>query len=111
MNLVVVHDATPLCCTVTRLNGTEVQLSRPPEVKIPYPKFIFKGMKVIGSLICSASDTRSVMFAVKKHGMSSRVEVFHGWTKSATPSTSCAVASLKARLSSSWTRSSWTRMC
>ncbi|KAB5529035.1 chaperonin 10-like protein [Coniochaeta sp. 2T2.1] len=81
INLIEAEEGPALCCAVTKLNGTVVQLSQPPVVKIPYHEFVFRGMKVIGSLIASKGETDNMLEAVVKHGIHSRNEVFQGLDK------------------------------
>lgn len=54
------HDtAAALAAAVTKMHGIMVQIAQPPEVKIPFAEFVFRDVKVHGSLTRKYLETRA----------------------------------------------------
>jgi D-arabinose 1-dehydrogenase-like Zn-dependent alcohol dehydrogenase len=81
VNLIEDEGGPALCCAMTRLNGQVLQISQPPIVKVPYHEFVFRGIKMIGSLISSKEDTDSMVDLVVKHGITAKIKAFYGLDK------------------------------
>ncbi|KAK6859398.1 alcohol dehydrogenase GroES-like domain-containing protein [Apiospora arundinis] len=70
--------AAALGCAVTRMHGTVVQVAQPDEVCIPFQEFVFRDIRVKGSLLCSPEESRSMLEAVAEHGIEVKTNVFRG---------------------------------
>ncbi len=55
-----------------------VHFSKPREVCIPFEEFIFRDLKVEGSMIASAKQGDDMLEVIAKHGIRVRTNVFHG---------------------------------
>ncbi|KAK1763462.1 chaperonin 10-like protein [Phialemonium atrogriseum] len=71
-------DAAALACAVTRMHGTVIQVAQPDVVKIPFRELIFRDIRVHGSVLCSAQDSRDMVEFVAEHGIEPKTVVFHG---------------------------------
>ncbi|KAK7984489.1 hypothetical protein PG989_011891 [Apiospora arundinis] len=70
--------AAALGCAVTRMHGTVVQVAQPDEVCIPFQEFVFRDIRVKGSLLCSPEESRSMLEAVAERGIEVKTNVFRG---------------------------------
>lgn len=73
--------AAALACAVTKMHGTMVQVAQPDTVKIPFHELINRDVRIRGSVLCSAQDSRDMVDFAAKHGISAKTVVFHGLDK------------------------------
>ncbi|KAI9839671.1 MAG: hypothetical protein M1819_002297 [Sarea resinae] len=71
-------EAAAVACAVTKMHGLMVQIAQPPEVKIPFVEFVFRDVRVQGSLISSRDESRRMLELVVAHNVHVRKNVFHG---------------------------------
>jgi D-arabinose 1-dehydrogenase-like Zn-dependent alcohol dehydrogenase len=71
-------DATALACAVTKMHGLVIQIALPEKVMVPYEEFIFRDIKIHGSLVCSPEESKVVVGDVAKYGIQVKTNVFHG---------------------------------
>ncbi|KAL9041738.1 MAG: hypothetical protein Q9214_004005 [Letrouitia sp. 1 TL-2023] len=71
-------DAAALACAVTKLHGNMIQIAQPPEVSIPFPEFIFRDIRVLGSLIASPGQSQRMLDFVAEHGITVKTNPFFG---------------------------------
>ncbi|KAF2108994.1 chaperonin 10-like protein [Lophiotrema nucula] len=70
--------AAAISCAVTAMHGTMVQVAQPPEVSVPFQEFIFRDVRIRGSLICSPEEGRRMLDIVAEHGISVHTNPFDG---------------------------------
>lgn len=75
------QSAAGLACAVTKMHGLMVQIAQPDNVEIPFPEFVFRDIRVHGSLICSAEQSRSMLKCIAEHGVTVKTNAFHGLDK------------------------------
>jgi alcohol dehydrogenase, propanol-preferring len=71
-------DATAIACAVTKMHGTMVQIAQPENVVIPFPELIFRDIRIKGSLLCSAEESKSMLECISKHGIKVKTNPFYG---------------------------------
>ncbi|KAI0120688.1 chaperonin 10-like protein [Xylariales sp. AK1849] len=71
-------DAAALACAVTKMHGTVVQIAQPDEVTIPFHEFIFRDIRIRGSVLCSPEESKSMLRAVAEHGITVKTNQFQG---------------------------------
>ena len=54
-------SAAATACAVTKRHGLMVQIAQPPSVNIPFHEFIFRNIKVHGSLISNPQEARRML--------------------------------------------------
>jgi D-arabinose 1-dehydrogenase-like Zn-dependent alcohol dehydrogenase len=74
-------SAAGLACAVTKMHGTMVQVAQPDEVSIPFAEFIFRDIRVRGSLLCSAGESKEMLEKIAESGVTVKTNVFHGLEK------------------------------
>ncbi|KAK3942474.1 GroES-like protein [Diplogelasinospora grovesii] len=74
-------SAAGLACAVTKMHGTMVQIAQPDEVKIPFAEFIFRDVRVKGSVLCSPGESRDMMNFIVEQGINVKTNLFHGLDK------------------------------
>lgn len=74
-------DATSIACGCTKMHGVVVQIAQPDEVIIPFTELIFRDIKIHGSLVCSAEESKSMLDIIAKHGITVTTNPFHGLDK------------------------------
>jgi len=74
-------DAAALACAVTRMHGTVIQIAQPDEVKIPFAEFVFRDIRIRGSVLCSPEESKAMMDFVAEHGVDVRTVPFDGLDK------------------------------
>ena len=73
--------AAALACAVTKMHGLMIQIAQPDEVKIPFAEFVFRDIKVHGSLICSAEQSKSMLKCIAEKGVTVKTNAFNGLDK------------------------------
>ena len=76
-----VESAAGLACAVTRMHGIMIQIAQPDEVKIPFAELIFRDIKIHGSLISSAEESKSMLDCIAEHGITVKTNQFQGLDK------------------------------
>ncbi|KAF2212525.1 hypothetical protein CERZMDRAFT_40671 [Cercospora zeae-maydis SCOH1-5] len=71
-------DAAAIACASTKMHGTMVQIAQPDTIEIPFPEVIFRDIRIIGSLISSAEESRGMLDVIAKHGVTVTTEKFYG---------------------------------
>jgi len=72
------QSAAGLACAVTKMHGTVVQIAQPDNIEIPFPEIIFRDVRIHGSLVCSAEESKSMLDTIVKHGITVKTNPFYG---------------------------------
>ncbi|KXL50424.1 hypothetical protein M433DRAFT_2074 [Acidomyces richmondensis BFW] len=72
------QSAAGLACAVTKMHGTVVQIAQPDNIEVPFQEIVFRDVRIHGSLVCSAEESKSMLNTVAKHGISVKTNPFHG---------------------------------
>lgn len=75
------ETAAGLACAVTKMHGRMVQIAQPDNVSIPFVEIIFRDIRIVGSLICSQEESKDMLNAIAKHGVTVKTNPFHGLDK------------------------------
>lgn len=75
------ETAAGLACAVTKMHGRMVQIAQPDNVTIPFPEIIFRDIRIVGSLICSPEESKGMLDAIAKHGVTVKTNPFYGLDK------------------------------
>ncbi|TKA25817.1 hypothetical protein B0A50_05572 [Salinomyces thailandicus] len=81
VNLSDADEAAALACAVTKMHGLMVQIAQPDKVTIPFPELIFRDIRVHGSLVCSAEESKSMLKCIAEHGVTVKTNPFQGLDK------------------------------
>ncbi|KAI7034135.1 HCP-like protein, partial [Hortaea werneckii] len=81
VNLSDAETAAALACAVTKMHGLMVQVAQPTEIKIPFTELIFRDIRVRGSLVSSAEESKSMLKCIADHGVSVKTNPFQGLDK------------------------------
>ena len=81
INLSDADSAAAIACAVTKMHGLMVQIAQPDNVVIPFPELIFRDIRVRGSLICSAEESKSMLKCIAQHGVTVKTNPFQGLDK------------------------------
>ena len=63
------------------MHGVVVQIAQPEQISVPFPEIIFRDIKIHGSLICSPSESVSMLETIAKHGVTVTTVPFEGLDK------------------------------
>lgn len=74
-------DAAAIACAVTKMHGTMVQIAQPDNIEIPFPEIIFRDIRIIGSLISSAEESKGMLDCIAEHGVTVTTQPFDGLDK------------------------------
>lgn len=74
-------EAAALACAVTKMHGTMVQIAQPDTITIPFPEVIFRDIRMKGSLVCSAEESKAMMKCIAEHGIEAKTVPFKGLEK------------------------------
>lgn len=74
-------NAAAIGCAVTKMHGTMIQIAQPDEVVIPFHEFIFRDIRVHGSLICSPEESKRMLDIIAEHGITVKTNPFYGLDK------------------------------
>lgn len=75
------ETAAGLACAVTKMHGRMVQIAQPDNVSVPFAELIFRDIRIVGSLICSPEESKSMLDAIAKHGVTVKTNPFYGLDK------------------------------
>lgn len=70
--------AAALACAVTKMHGTMVQIAQPDEVVIPFAEFVFRDVRVKGSVVSSPEESKAMVKFIAENGLKVATNVFHG---------------------------------
>lgn len=74
-------NAAAIACAMTKMHGTMVQIAQPENVVIPFAEFIFRDIRVKGSLICSPEQSKEMLKCIAEHGIKVKTNPFYGLDK------------------------------
>lgn len=63
------------------MHGTMVQIAQPDNVTIPFAEFVFRDIRVKGSLLCSPEQSVDMLKFVAEHGIKVKTNPFYGLDK------------------------------
>jgi D-arabinose 1-dehydrogenase-like Zn-dependent alcohol dehydrogenase len=75
------ETAAALGCAVTKMHGTMVQIAQPDNVSVPFPELIFRDIRIIGSLIAGADESKDMLECIAKNGVTVKTNPFYGLDK------------------------------
>jgi len=75
------QSAAGLACAVTKMHGVMVQIAQPDIIEIPFPEIIFRDIRIHGSLVSSAEESRRMLEVIAKHGITAKTVPFQGLEK------------------------------
>ncbi|KAF2675450.1 GroES-like protein [Microthyrium microscopicum] len=75
------EDAAAIACAVTKMHGIMVQIAQPKDVVIPFEELIFRDIRIHGSLLCSADESKSMLECIAKNGITVKTNPFNGLDK------------------------------
>ncbi|KAL8788613.1 MAG: hypothetical protein Q9195_007208 [Heterodermia aff. obscurata] len=78
LNLSDAETAAGVACKVTKMHGLMVQIAQPPSVSIPMEQFIFRDIRVHGSLLASRTDAQRMLDLVAAEKISVKTNPFFG---------------------------------
>jgi len=78
INLSEHETAAPLACAVTKMHADMIQISQPAMVSIPMTEFIFRDIRVKGSLVAGQEQSQQMLETVGKNGIKVETNVFKG---------------------------------
>lgn len=70
--------AASLSAAITKMHGTMVQIAQPENVSLPFEELVFRDIRVRGSLLCSAEESREMLDFIAEHGLDVRTNLFDG---------------------------------
>jgi len=71
-------DAAALSAAMTKMHGTMVQIAQPETVCVPFEELVFRDIRIRGSLLCSAEESREMLDFIAEHGLDVRTNLFEG---------------------------------
>lgn len=74
-------DAAGIACAATKMHGIMVQIAQPDVIEIPFPEIIFRDIRIVGSLISSADESKEMLEVIAKHGVTVSTVPFQGLDK------------------------------
>lgn len=74
-------SAAALACAVTKMHGTMVQVAQPDNVVIPFQEFVFRDIRVKGSVVSSPEESKAMVKFIAEHGVKVKTNVFEGLEK------------------------------
>lgn len=83
LNLSDAYTTAALACAVTKMHGTMVQIAQPAKAKvvIPFQEFVFRDVRVKGSVICSPKESEAMVRFIVENGIKVKTNVFEGLDK------------------------------
>lgn len=76
-----VPTAAALGCAVTKMHGTMVQVAQPENVSIPFQEFVFRDVRVKGSVVASPGESEAMVRFIADSGVRVRTNVYEGLDK------------------------------
>lgn len=71
-------SAAALAAAVTKMHGTVVQIAQPENIVIPFQEFVFRDIRVKGSVVSSPGESRDMVKFIAEHGIKVKANVFDG---------------------------------
>lgn len=75
------ESAAALACAVTKMHGTMVQIAQPDKIIIPFQEFVFRDIRVKGSVVSSPEESRAMVRFIADTGVKVKTNVFNGLDK------------------------------
>lgn len=75
------NSAAALACAVTKMHGTMVQVAQPDNIIIPFQEFVFRDIRVKGSVVSSPGESKAMVKFIAEHGVKVKTNVFEGLNK------------------------------
>lgn len=72
------ESAAALGCAVTKMHGLMVQIAQPENVTIPFSEFVFRDVRVKGSVVASPGESEAMVRFIAQHGVKVKTNVFNG---------------------------------
>lgn len=74
-------SAAALGCAVTKMHGTMVQVAQPQNVSIPFQEFVFRDVRVKGSVVASPGESEAMVRFIADSGVRVKTNVYEGLDK------------------------------
>lgn len=71
-------SAAALACAVTRMHGTMIQVAQPDNIIIPFQEFVFRDIRVKGSVLSSPEESEAMVRFIGEKGVEVKITVFNG---------------------------------
>ncbi|KAL8953471.1 MAG: hypothetical protein Q9222_000675 [Ikaeria aurantiellina] len=71
-------DAAAMACAITKMHGTMIQIAQPPEISIPFVEFVFRDIRVHGSLVSPRYEAQRMLDFVAEHNITVKTNPFFG---------------------------------
>lgn len=75
------NSAAALACAITKMHGTMVQIAQPDNIVIPFQEFVFRDIRVKGSMGGSPEESEAMVKFIAEHGVKVKTNVFEGLDK------------------------------
>lgn len=75
------EGAAALAAAVTKMHGTMVQIAQPENIVIPFQEFVFRDIRVKGSVVASPGESRRMVEFIAEKGIEVKTNVFDGLDK------------------------------
>lgn len=75
------QDASAISCAITKMHGEVIQIAQPENIIIPFHEFVFRDIRIRGSLLCSRQESVRMLDDVATHNIKTKTHVFHGLDK------------------------------
>jgi len=72
------ESAAAIAVAVTKRHGVMVQIAQPPNVCVPFAEFVFRDVKIHGSLVSSRKECEKMLKLVSEHGIKVKTNPFKG---------------------------------
>ncbi|KAI8945389.1 hypothetical protein F4801DRAFT_568466 [Xylaria longipes] len=79
--IVLADHTEALAAAMTRMHGTVVQVAQPDTISVPFTEFIFRDIRIKGTMVCSPQESQDMMRCIAEHGVKVRTNPFHGLDK------------------------------
>ncbi|KUJ22351.1 GroES-like protein [Mollisia scopiformis] len=72
------ESAAATGAAVTKMHGILLQIAQPTNVSVPFEEFVFRDIRVHGSLICSRGECQKMLEVVSKNNIKVKTNAFKG---------------------------------
>ncbi|KAK2601473.1 hypothetical protein N8I77_010921 [Diaporthe amygdali] len=70
--------AAALGCAITKKHAKMVQIAQPKDIVIPFQEFVFRDVRVIGSVVSSPEESNDMVRFIADNGIEVKTKAFHG---------------------------------
>ncbi|KKY36419.1 putative zinc binding dehydrogenase [Diaporthe ampelina] len=70
--------AAALGCAITKKHATMVQIAQPKDVVIPFQEFVFRDIRVKGSVVSSPEESNAMVRFIADAGIKVKTDIFYG---------------------------------